>query len=177
MILGLAFVPIPNIVTVYEEAVISYLNQHLHEWKGAADRVINFRQYVETTYVGKEAEASAGEARTRKPPLFSHSCWNKFEDVQQGRALTNNHSEGFNSAWNKSLEKNPSLWAVIAAFKREESLASTKMRETARGVDANARPEKVSRKVMRESELAALCRNYGTIPNKDYLRQVSQFFV
>jgi hypothetical protein len=46
------------------------------------------------------------------------------------------------------------------------------MRETARGVDANARPEKVSRKVMRESESAALCRNYGTIPNK-----VSQFYV
>jgi hypothetical protein len=51
------------------------------------------------------------------------------------------------------------------------------MREAARVVDANARPEKVSRKVVRESELAALCRNYGTIYNKAYLRQVSQFFV
>jgi hypothetical protein len=57
-------------------------------------------------------------------------------------ASTNNYSEELNNAWTLSMEKNASVWAVIKGLTREEDLATTKMRELARGVDQNDRPSK-----------------------------------
>jgi hypothetical protein len=176
MILSLAFVPVAEVATVYDKVIIEYLDQHIQEWERAAERIDKFRKYVEETYIGKAVKTEAGQAVERSSPLFSHECWNKYEDVIHGRALTNNISEGFNSSWNRSLEKNASIWAVISAFKREESLAANKMCEAGRGLDPNARPAKKSRKCFRETELLTLCMNYNSLPRGHYLRQVSRFF-
>jgi hypothetical protein len=175
LILALAFVPIRSIINIYEEVVLDYLDLHSEEWEEQMPLVEDFRLYIESTYVGKEARSTAGRQRSRRPPLISHDLWNKYDQAIQGQALTNNNSEAFNSAWSRSLEKQASVWAVIKAFEREESLAGNKMRESARGVNMNARPEKVARKELREQELSSLCANFENVPNKEYLKQVAQF--
>jgi hypothetical protein len=73
------------------------------------------------------------------------------------------------------MGKNTSVWAVIKGLTRED-LASTKMRELARGVDQNARPSKKSIKPVRRKELISLCKSFTNIANEDYLKQAAQFF-
>jgi hypothetical protein len=176
MMLSLAFVPVAEVSKVYEDVILEYLDQHIQEWESAAERIGKFKQYFEDTYIGKAVSKEAGKVKERGPPLFSLDCWNKYEDVIKGNALTNNFSEGFNSSWNRSLEKNASIWAVISGFKREESLATNKMCEAGRGLAANDRPAKKARKCFREAELLALCVNYNSLPKGHYLRQVAKFF-
>jgi hypothetical protein len=92
LILALAFVPIRSIINIYEEVVLDYLDLHSEEWEEQMPLVEDFRLYIESTYVGKEARSTAGRQRSRRPPLISHDLWNKYDQAIQGQALTNNNS-------------------------------------------------------------------------------------
>jgi hypothetical protein len=176
-IFGLAYVPQQHIIPLYEKVILTYLDKHSPEWEDQAEKIESFRLYLESTYIGREARSAEGQGgNVRKPPLFAHEFWSKYEETMNSVASTNNYSEGLNNAWTLSMEKSASVWAVIKGLTREEDLATTKMRELARGVDQNDRPSKKSKKIARREELISLCKSFTSIPNEDYLKQAAQFF-
>ena len=69
------------------------------------DKVVEFVSYFERTFIGD----SNGRRRRRRPPLFSHEMWNKFEDVMRDLPRTNNAVEAWHNAFKKSLRGNHNI--------------------------------------------------------------------
>jgi len=179
MILSLAFVPEQSVAAVFESVVKDYLRENMEDWSSKEESIVSFMAYVEATYIGKTiTRVGAGEDSSfRRAPLFPFSTWVKHNDVLEGLCITNNHAEGFNSSWNKSLEKNPNIFQVIEGFKREESLSLKKLSEFAKGVDGSGRAGQKDKKMQRHKQLCTLLRNFGMLSNKSFLLQVSRFSV
>ena len=76
------------------------------------EAIFSFLQYFEKTYLGRKLGPSVKKAR------FPIETWNHFDSILQGESVTNNVSEGSNSAWAKSLPTNASLWTVLATFRQ-----------------------------------------------------------
>ncbi|XP_068204154.1 uncharacterized protein [Palaemon carinicauda] len=78
--------------------------------------------YFEDTYIGRPMS----DNRMRRP-RFPLPLWNVFERFQMGLPRTNNAVEGWHTAFQGSLScSHPTVWLLIEALRKEESLQRTK---------------------------------------------------
>jgi len=63
--------------------------------------------YFERTYVGR-----AGRAAWLKGK-FAIPLWNQYDNILEGRQISNNRHESFHSRLSKNLEKKPTLWSLL----------------------------------------------------------------
>ena len=75
------------------------------------DKILGFLDYVERCWLGRKLASSV------KKPKFPVAIWNLFDSAISGCSMTNNSSEGCNSAWATALPSNTSLWMVMAKFR------------------------------------------------------------
>ncbi len=75
------------------------------------DKIMTFLVYMERCWVGRKVGLSI------QKPRFPVSSWNLFHSALNECSLTNNSSEGCNSAWARALPSNASLWTVMGKFR------------------------------------------------------------
>ncbi|CAB4045553.1 Hypothetical predicted protein, partial [Paramuricea clavata] len=121
MMAALAFVPIDQVVDTWENVIQKYYETEIPE---PSDEVEDFFSYFEATFIGRVKRNNR-----RSPPRFPLKWWNHHEDAIQNRKITNNVSEGYNSAWNSACKRNPSVWTIISLAKEEDRFALAKWRE------------------------------------------------
>jgi hypothetical protein len=92
MLYGLSFVPPDKVTDIFENHIMDYLDQNKMEEGFAenAEEIEDFVAYFQRAWIGM----IAGRNKARRPPLFSISTWNKYEDILAERQITNNHCEG-----------------------------------------------------------------------------------
>src|SRR6218665_2067729 len=110
MIPALAFVPIHDVVRVFEA---------LQEATSDAD-ILQLLDFFEDTYLGRSRR------RGRASPLFSHEIWSVHNRVVNDLPRTNNNVEG----WNRKMQSavaahHPNLWRFLTVLRREHSLVNT----------------------------------------------------
>ena len=106
--------------------------------------------------------------------MFPISIWNKYEQIMSDNfVLTNNHLEGFNSSWAPSIPKSASVWTVIDAFQREESLARATYSETVRNIHNPHNAARTKAQECKMNQLHSLCENFYQIIPNDYLESIA----
>ena len=172
LIYSLSCVPPDKIVEAYEKVVLDYVSEHQEEegFVECEEEIDEFLGYVEKTWIGRKS-ARTGE---RSRPLFPKSGWNQYDNIMDGKQITNNISESFNNTWTGSLERRASLFNVIDAFKKRDSWSEVTFRENCLAVNVNVDERKgraKERLAMRE-DLRKLCENAHTMPLKTYMEFV-----
>ena len=162
MMRALAFVPMSEIEKVWTEVLHKCIQMHQNE---STTEINRFVTYFEETYIGKVARGR------RFKPKIKYEVWSKHQDVLAGVACTNNGVEACNGSFNRSIHVTPSLWEVIEAFKKEESLASKKVSDNnQRGI-----PAKKARKHAcedKKTRLLNLAERYSDMEPNMYIREV-----
>ena len=87
--------------------------------------------------------------------------------------LTNNSVAGFNSSWAPNIPKSPSIWTVIEAFIREESLARVTHAEVLRNVQSGQNASRKRSHEIKMFHLLSICENFENTTPKDYLESIS----
>ena len=172
LIYSLAYVPIDRIGDAYDTVVLRFLEDHEDDenFVEGKEDIAEYESYIERTWIGKKRNGN------RRPPLFNYQTWSKYESILDGKATTNNSSEGFNSAWNQSMEKKPSVWSVVEGFRREDCMARTSLREQAVGGDASDRKKyRTLRREQRREEMRQLCQRFNNLPLKEYMGLMTTF--
>ena len=118
MVQFLAFIPIADVVDVFEELTAEI---------GEMDvKVVEFFNYFETNYIGKLSTKTTGRGKaaktitSRSTPLFSIELWNINSRLQNCLPRTNNFTESWHNAFSGMLRKHPSIYALIDAFRSEQ---------------------------------------------------------
>ena len=100
------------------------------------------------------------------------SLWNVHQATLNNEPRTNNQCEGWNNRFKSLIGQNhPSVWTLIEALKREESIVSTQIAK-----DLNGEPPKKKRREYKDMQIRLynLCKDYSerrkTIP--EFLRGV-----
>lgn len=133
MIPALAFVPIDEIINVFEE---------LQE--AMSPEGIPVLDYFEDSYIGRKRR------RNRAVPLFPHEIWNVNERVVGNLPRTNNTVEG----WNRKMQAavschHPNIWRFINVLRKEYALNQNVI-DQALGGHAPPPQKKNTRTAMRE---------------------------
>ena len=103
-------------------------------------------------------------------PMFSIDIWNVHERTLQDLPRTSNPIESFHSALNSSVTAtHPSVWKLLNAFKKVESLASFKVSQFQ--VGAKPKQKKVYRYVSKR--LKECCMNYDPEHKLKFLRNIA----
>ncbi len=167
---AMALVPVDKIETYFQlvETLFSELEDGLQE--GAVD----WFNYFARTFVGRKLN----HLGARKPPLFSHELWNKYQEFINDLPTTTNQAEAFKGAWKLRNDSSPSFWSILDGFKREEALAAQKWRESI--VNVRIQPENptegTSRMLLqreRKGKIRNVLLKEGSIPGKHYLSMIS----
>lgn len=113
---ALAFVPPPDVVAAFESLVQD-------PFYSSSEDIRNFMDYFETTWIGK-----LRRSRRRQQPMFPIPDWNIHERIVQNIAKTNNAVEGWHRGFQSILGgHHPTIWRLIKALKREQSLNQLKI--------------------------------------------------
>ena len=105
---ALAFIPLEDVVSVYEELADTF-----------EDDEVPVLTYFESTWIG----TVIGRRGRRSPPHFPLKMWNVVGRHQQGSTRTNNAIEAFNHKFNSLLScHHPSVWTLIKSLWREQAL-------------------------------------------------------
>ena len=110
--------------------------------------------------------------RGRKSPLFTHTLWSKWSDVSNGNPTTNNSNEAFNKQFSLSTETNPSLWTVLSAFNREDSLARKTLVDAARSANNTTRAVNIRQKDARQS-IKSMTEMYHGMSRNEYVKSIA----
>ena len=145
--------------------IVPYFSEHFTEEDSGnlVNEVDNFLTYVERTYLGKKNRQGY-----RGAPLFLIRMWNICERVLNGKDITSNSVESWNSRWNNTLGTNKSLYSVINAFKNEDALARVKFRQVIAGRTSDPNPSRKDRKEARLNRLKDAISNFK-VDVKDYM--------
>jgi hypothetical protein len=84
MLYGLAFVPPHKVTDIFDTIIMDYVDTNKET------EAEDFVAYFQQTWTGM----IAGRNRTRRPPMFEISTWNKYEDVLAEHKITNNSCKG-----------------------------------------------------------------------------------
>jgi len=98
--------------SVYENVIMVQYEKLKKVVVEDSEGIFGFLQYFERTYLGRKLGQSLKKAR------FPIPTWNHYDSILEGASVTNNVSEGSNSAWVQSLPTNASLWTVLATFRQ-----------------------------------------------------------
>ena len=99
LLYGLTYVPIDNVVQVFEEVVAPAFEECLpgEDDEGVDGKNIEkFMEYVEKYYVGCFNIIT----KSRRDPVFPLLMWNSVPAVLDDEPLTNNSVESWNARWN-----------------------------------------------------------------------------
>ena len=108
-----AFLPTDDVIKGFEAL------RNLESYNEDLDVIFD---YFEDNYIGRPMSNNR-----RRRPKFPLSMWNVFDRLQTGLPRTNNAVEGWHTAFQGSLScSHPTVWLLIEALRREESLQRTK---------------------------------------------------
>jgi hypothetical protein len=97
---ALAYVPKHEIVSAWETVILDRLKHVLDNMvEHYSEELKTFIKYVDATWIGERNPRTS----LRKKPAYQHNMWNKFSELINGQARTNNFSEGFNNGFSISL--------------------------------------------------------------------------
>ena len=176
---ALSFVPIADIVKVYDQDILPTMpvweapedeeaddvgEESVHNYNRALD---NYLHYFEATWVG------AKDRRTgvRGGPMFAHALWSKYLAVKDERPdLTSNRSEAYNSASKMSIPMKPTLWVVCKFIQREEGQARAKV-QAAIGAHppTDPHPARTRKRLEKAQALKRIVDQYDVLPKAQYL--------
>lgn len=161
MMLALAFVPLVNVVSAFEQLQASeYYQSHI-------DILATLLDYFEDTYIGRPVSGS-----TRRSPRFKHSLWNCYDATRLGKSRTNNSVEGWHNGFARSLNcYHPGIWQFIAALQREQGLNEFRIGRIRSGEPVNS-----TRRIYRDlnSRLKTLVVGYLGTNHLEYLAGIAQ---
>ena len=154
MIPAIAFVPIGDIVTAFEE-----LSQHC---AGHEEVILD---YFEENYIGAQRRGR------RRNPLFSHELWNVNRRVEANLPRTNNMLEGWHRHFNRCFPAaHPTIWKFINVLKNDASVQQINAANYAAGG-----PPPKRRRIYQaiNDRLRRLHADYGNRDTLEFLRGVS----
>ena len=150
---GLPLVPLADVIDSFDTIVNNC---------GVQEQPI--LDYFEHTYIGTV------RARIRQNPMFAIDFWNLFDRVGE-LPRTNNAVEGWHNAFSQSFPaRNPDIWTIIRAIKKEEALVRMAMGQIAAGVDPPLQ-KRVYRRI--NENLFTVVGDYHNRQRLDYLRGIS----
>ena len=123
LILALAFVPIQDVETVFENFIGPVYNRHLDN-EAFSEDAIDYLSYLETTYLGQ-----VDRRGKRRAPRIKLENWSQYESVMNDIPMTSSAAESFNSNWNTGSSSNPTIWPTLEHMKSEDGVAHAKWRE------------------------------------------------
>ena len=179
---AMALVPPSQIVTVWEEFVMKNIveadeDSADNDGEGDVARDYNmamesFIKYFEGTWIGLVNSRTG----MRKRPKFEHKVWNKFTAIMADEDETTNKSEAWNSASKGCMVMKPSIWSVINTFKKEESLARSRMQSAAMDTLQDSNPGRTKKREKRKASLKAVVGKFGSIPLKEWFNMAIAFY-
>ena len=124
--------------------------------------------YIERTWVGSIRVVNRRSVVSA--PLFPISLWCHYNS--NSKETSNNHVEGFNSTWSRSLPANPSFQTLVEGFVHRESLAEMALREDSLAVGGNSTEARRTRKTQAEErrlDLKALLSDWDKMRREDFM--------
>ena len=118
---ALAYVPVDDVIRVYDEFIGPMVVQYLEEeedWASRVTQINNFGNYFINTWIGTRNKTKSG---SRRRPLFPLEMWNQHDECLADGISTNNALESFNRTWNSLLGPHPNIWKCINAMIRTEA--------------------------------------------------------
>lgn len=175
---ALSLVPTSEVIKVWDEIIVPLIPNSKEDeedaptWDADEDDVNDFINYFESTWLG----TMNWRTNMRKNPRYRHELWSKYDAVRSSEDTTTNSCEGFNNAIQLSVPHNASMWAVIHQFKTEESLVHVKLRDAAVGNTPDQNKRRTLNRVARMQELRHLVNSFETIPLKEYVGYIIDFY-
>ena len=163
LIYTLCMVPPDDVVYAFESVIEPYHEDNLADHEDY-EYVLNFISYVENTYIGK-----LNRRGERRPPLFPIPIWNIYQSILAQNNTTNNGVESWNGRWNNTIGTNHNLWRIINGFKKEDSLARTKLQEVVAGRYTDPNPSRSGRRSLRQEGLQISLQNYTRATCKEFM--------
>ena len=156
MIPALAFVPVADLVVVFEELKLIL--------PPVAVPVVD---YFESTYIG----VLQPDGRNRDDPLFAHATWNVYTRTLSGRPRTNNHIEGYRRRFSSNVNAaHPGIYNFLEVLRKEEHLTRAQIEQMVAG-QVPPPPKKKYRDL--NSRIVNIVGRYGLTPGMDYLRGIA----
>ncbi|KAM7308985.1 hypothetical protein ISCGN_012616 [Ixodes scapularis] len=117
MLPALAFIPLGDLDAAFDSLMEIF-----------PDEAMPLAQYFEDTYLGRR------RGLRRISPMFAPSLWNVNDAVHQHLPRTNNSAE----AWHRGFQStvacaSPTIWAFLAALKKEQALTEMKLAQASTG--------------------------------------------
>jgi hypothetical protein len=154
MLPAIAFVPLPDILTSFEELCNSNI------FPVEAQAVLD---YFEDIWIGRP-----DRRQSRRRPRFATTLWNCYESTLHGDRKTNNSCEGWHRAFSELISaSHPTIWKFIGALKDEQSSNEGKIERFIAGATIQS-SKKRYRDVAKRLQRAV--QNYGNLEIIDYLR-------
>lgn len=172
MVMSLPYVPSNYVADVFNNIVVEYLEQRkdTEEFQEFQMEIQAMIAYLERTWIGTVRVMNRRTIHT--PPQYPISLWNHHDTVLEGKETSNNHVEGFNSGWNKTMPAKPTFLALCEGFVHKESLAQLALREDGMAVGGNLTESNRSRKkkqLDRQLDLQVLASDWEKMRREDYL--------
>jgi hypothetical protein len=122
---ALAFVPIQDIVTAFEELI------EMDFFVKNSNTLEKLIEYFEDNYIGRIQLRNR-----RKAPKYAHNIWNCYDSVTNGLAKTNNSVEGWYRRFHSLVAADhPSIWKFISGLKKEQNLNEVQINKYVSGED------------------------------------------
>ena len=150
-------------VHAWEQVIEPYFEAIQYDDQEASDAVDDYLAYVEDNYIGKLNTRNG----IRKKPRFAHEMWSLHSRIVEGIRTTNNSVESWNARWNKTIGDNRNALRVITGFKKEDSLARTKLQEYVAGRNGDPNSGRTGRRSYRSEELRISLSRY----NRNYIKE------
>ena len=150
------YTPLRQLVEPYHEDNLADHDEY--------EAVLEFMSYVENAYIGK-----VNRRGERRPPMFAITMWSIYNAILEENNTTNNGVESWNGRWNNTIGTNHNLWRIISRFKKEDSLARTKLQEVVAGRCTGPNPSRSGRRSLRQKGLKVSLRNYNQATCKEFM--------
>lgn len=158
MLVSLACVPVHDVTLAFVQITTSYKDE---EFQQVAD-------YFEDNYIG----CMRARGGRRMVPKFTIASWNCFERIRTGDARTNNAVEGWNRAFNATVNtKHPNIALLVAKLQDEQKNAEMMMEQIVGGDNPKYSKKKRYQKI--DDRLKELAGRYNGTDILTYLRGVS----
>ncbi|XP_055335056.1 uncharacterized protein LOC129586080 [Paramacrobiotus metropolitanus] len=162
MLLALAFVPVDDVVKVYETFI-----QH-PECVLEKDRKLIM--YFERVYIGQTVKTRKGQGR--RPPCFSIAFWNCHNRLLGGVQRTTNNAKGWHNGYaTSSGSVIPDIYTFFGKLQLEQNLQEGRIGKLKKG----EKPEPQRREFKELTErLMAVAVMYNDMDPLEYLENISR---
>lgn len=158
---ALAFVPLKDVIPAYEYLLETpFFNQQILE---------AFLTYFKVTWIG-----AIYRGNKRRDPMFAITIWNQSSNIAKGLNKTNNAVKGFHNGFNHLIGAaqcaHPTIWKLIDASKKQQSLIDLRIEQHLRGDQQQPKKQKYKDQ---ETRLENLVQSYDFKEIDQYLRGIA----